>query len=259
MNIMGIEFTVGTKTKIELISANHGAVRVPLAQSFDYTPSFDEKRIFEFDRDEVAAIVTNFNGVEIRFDHFDSDSKLVDAAVNDLNPTATALVDDPTGYQDLNIIVNVRKKSDNKIFQSVLCKAVRLTGAAVAEPVRDEATISRSGVATNVLRIKGVGIEYTRALRAASTAFAQGAANSRVDKVAAIGSGADSIYYVWTVDHTPTAVTANSAINGSALIYILKNGTEYTGAVISGSTIKILLADFTANDVFEAYTTYVES
>ena len=78
---MGIEFVVGTHTKVELISGSHGAVRVPLAQTFDYTPSYDEKRIYEFDSPGIVAVVTNFNGVEVRFDHFDSDSKLVDAAL----------------------------------------------------------------------------------------------------------------------------------------------------------------------------------
>jgi hypothetical protein len=253
---MSIEFVVGTQTKIELVSANHGAVRVPLAQTFDYTPAFDEKRIFEFDSPEAVAIVTNFNGVEVRFDHFDSDSKLVDAVVNDLDPNATATVDDPSQYKDLCIVVNVRKKSDNSIFQSVLCKGVRLTGAAVAEPVRDEATISRSGVAVNVLRLKGVALEYTRALRASSTAFPQNVANSRADKVAAIDTGDD--YYEWTVDNTPQTVSAaKSALDGQSLIYVLKNGAEYIGAIVTGSKVQVPKADFGANDVFEAFTAYL--
>ena len=255
---MGIEFVVGTQTKIELVSANHGAVRVPLAQNFDYTPAFDEKRIFEFDSPEAVAIVTNFNGVEVRFDHFDSDSKLVDAMVNDLDPASTATVDDPSQYKDLNIVVNVRKKSDNSIFQSVLCKGVRLTGAAVSEPVRDEATISRNGIAVNVLRLKGVALEYTRALRASSTAFAQGTSNSREDSVAAANVGDTA--YEWSVTNTPTVVSASDAdLDGKSLIYVLKNGSEYKGATISGTKISVPKADFGANDVFEAFTSYIEA
>ena len=258
---MGIDFVVGTQTKIELVSANHGTVRVPLAQTFDYTPAFDEKRIFEFDSPEAVAIVTNFNGVEVRFDHFDSDSKLVDAMVNDLDPAATATVADPSQYKDLYIFVNVRKKSDNKIFQSVLCKGVRLTGAAVAEPVRDEATIARSGIAINVLRLKGVALEYTRAMRALSTGFAQGVANSREDSVAVAAPGTGpATAYTWDVTNTPQVVSASdSDLDGKALICVLKNGSEYTGATLTGSTISVPAADFGANDVFEAFTTYIEA
>jgi len=258
---MGIEFVVGTQTKIELVSANHGAVRVPLAQTFDYTPAFDEKRIFEFDNPEMVAVVTNFNGVEVRFDHFDSDSKLVDAMVNNLDPAAVATVDDPSQYKDLTIFVNVRKKSDNKIFQSVLCKSTRLTGAAVAEPVRDEATISRSGISINVLRLKGVALEYTRALRAHSTAFAQGTSNSRADSVAVVAPGTGpATAYTWDVTNTPQVVSAaHSTLDGKALMLVLKNGTEYVGATLTGSTISVPAADFGANDVFEAFTTYIEA
>ena len=256
---MGIEFVVGTHTKIELISANHGAVRVPLAQTFDYTPSFDERRIFEFDSAEAVAIVTNFNGVEVRFDHFDSDSKLVDAMVNDLDPNADATIDDPSQYKDLNIVVNVRKKSDNSIFQSVLCKAVRLTGAAVAEPVRNEATISRSGIAINVLRLKGVALEYNRAKRAGSTAFAQGLKNSRADVVAALDP-ADAHYYIFNTTNTPKAVAAaDPALDGKMLILVLKNGEAYDSALIAGTKVSIPAVDFGANDVFEVFTAYTDA
>lgn len=252
---MGIEFVVGTFTKLELISQTHGAVRVPLAQNFDYTPAFDERRIFEFDTADAVAIVTNFNGTEIRFDHFDTESKLVDAMVNDVDPGATAILDDPSHYQDLHIILNIRKKSDSSIFQSILARSVRLNGAASTEPVREEATIARSGVATNLYRLKGVAVEYTRAKRAGSTAFAQGSANSHVDKTATL----NVTVYEWTVDNTPQTVEANDPdLDGKSLILVLKNGAEYTGATITGSTIKIPSADFTANDVFEAFTTYID-
>lgn len=252
---MGIEFVVGTYTKLELISSTHGAVRVPLAQNFDYTPAFDERRIFEFDTADAVAIVTNFNGTEVRFDHFDTDSKLVDAMVNDVDPGATAILDDPSHYQDLHIVLNVRKKSDSKIFQSILARSVRLNGAASTEPVREEATIARSGVATNLYRLKGVALEYTRALRSGSSAFAQGSSNSHSDKTATLNVSV----YEWDVDNTPQTVKANDPdLNNKALILVLKNGSEYTGASLAGSTISIPSADFGANDVFEAFTTYLD-
>jgi len=252
---MGIEFIVGTKTKVELVSNTHGVVRVPLAQSFDYTPAFDERRIFEFDSDDAVAVVTNFNGVEIRFDHFDTESKLVDAAVNDIDPAATAPLDDPANYQDINLFLNIRKKSNDKIFQSVLIKGARLNGAAATEPVREESIISRSGVSTNVFRIKGVGIEYNRILLAGSSAFAQGSANSQADKTATLNV---SIFEV-TTDNTPQVVVANSSdLDGKAIILALKNGTETTVVSLTGSTIQIPQADFGADDVFEVFTTYID-
>lgn len=252
---MAIEFIRGKNTKLELISAAHGAVEVPLAQNFDYTPAFDERRIFEFDSADAVAVVAEFNGVEIRFDHFDSDSKLVDAMVNDVDPASTAIADDPSHYQDLTVFLNIRKESSQKIFQSVLVQGCKLNGAAAAEPVREEATISRSGAAVNVLRLKGVAIEYNRALRAGSTAFAQGSANSHADVTATL-SGGD---YIFTLTHTPqTVVAKDSNLNGKAIIYVLKNNNEYTSATLIGSVVHIPSADFSANDVFEVFTTYLD-
>ena len=253
---MAIEFVVGTRTKLELISASHGAVRVPLAQTFNYTPSFAERRIFEFDNDETVAVVTNFNGVEISFDHFDSDNKLVDAMVNDLDPAATAIADDPSNYRDIYMLVNVKKQSNNKIFQSVLVKGARLTGAAASEPVREEATLARSGVALNALRLKGAALEYNRALRSGSSAFAQGSANSQTDVEATLNVDK----YEFDVTNTPQVVSAADAdLDGKALILVLKNGEEYTGATLVGSTISIPDTDFGANDVFETFTTYLDA
>ena len=63
-----------------------------------------------------------------------------------------------------------------------------MSGAAAAQPVREEATFSRSGIGINVYRVKGAAIEYARALRLGSAAFPQGALNSEVDKLALINN-----------------------------------------------------------------------
>lgn len=253
---MAIEFTVGTNTLLELTSLLHGTVRVPLAQNFDYTPSFDERRIFEFDTSDAVAIVTNFNGVDIAFTHFDSNNQLVDAMVNDLDPGAVALVDDPSRFKDITITLNIRRKSDNKIFQSVLAKGVRITGAAAAEPVREEGVIARTGVATNVFRLKGVALEYNRVLRSGSSAFVQGSSNSQSDKTT-VTSGSDETF---DVDNNPQVVEANDpAINGKSIIHVLKNGDEYTGAIsIVGTTVSIPTTEFATDDVFEVWTSYID-
>ncbi|TDI97024.1 MAG: hypothetical protein E2O29_01960 [Deltaproteobacteria bacterium] len=253
---MGIETVVGTNTLLELVSQSHGAVRVPLAQNFDYTPAFDERRIFEFDSAEAVAIVTNFDGVEISFNYFDTDSKLVDTSINDLDPSAVATVDDPANYKEITIMLNIRRPSDSVIFQSVLCKFTRIRGSATGEPVREEGAITRDGTSTNVLRLKGVALEYSRLLRSGSSAFAQGNSNSQADKVAALVSG----NFEADTDNTPQAVEAADAdLNGKALILVLKNGDKFDNATLVGSTITIPEADFSTDDVFEAFTTYIDS
>lgn len=252
---MAIEFIRGKNTKLQLASATHGVVEVPLAQNFDYTPAFDERRIFEFDSADAVAVVAEFNGVEIRFDHFDSESKLVDAMVNDVNPAATAIVDDPAHYQDLTVFLNIRKESTQQIFQSVLVIGCKLNGAAAAEPVREEAAISRSGAATNVLRLKGVALEYNRVLRSGSSAFPQGLANSYSDVVAVPYLSK----YIVNLNHTPQLVKANDpSLNNTGLILVLKNNDVFTKAVLNGTTVEIPSADFGVNDVFEIFTTYLD-
>ena len=52
---------------------------------------------------------------------------------------------------------------------------------------------------------------------------------------------------------------ADPNLNGKALIYAMKNGAEYTGATISVSKVLVPEADFGANDVFEFFTTYIDS
>lgn len=252
---MGVEFVVGTDTLFELISETHGAVRVPLAQNFDYTPAFDERRIFEFDRSDAIAVVTNFNGVDISFNYFDTKSILVDTVVNDLDPAASAPLDDPSNYKELHALLNVRD-SDGKIFQSVLCKFIRVRGSATTEPVREEATITRDGAATNVFRLKGVAIEYSRVLKVGSSAFTQGSANSRSDKTAALVSGNQE----FSTDNTPVAITAaDPNLNGNKIVFVMKNGEEYTGTItVTGSVVSIPDANFATDDVFEVFTAFVD-
>jgi hypothetical protein len=166
------------------------------------------------------------------------------------------MADDPSQYKQVTILLNIRSKDTDKIFQSVLVKNVNLTGAAASEPVREEGQISRSGAGTNVLRIKGAAIEYNRVLRTPSTAFAQGAANSHADVVATL----DVTVYKFSVTNTPQTVkAANPDLDGESIIYVLKNGVAYTGATVAVKVVSIPVADFGANDVFEVFTTYIDS
>jgi hypothetical protein len=106
------------------------------------------------------------------------------------------------------------------------------------------------------LRIKGAAIEYNRVLRTPSTAFAQGAANSHADVVATL----DVTVYKFSVTNTPQTVkAANPDLDGESIIYVLKNGVAYTGATVAVKVVSIPVADFGANDVFEVFTTYIDS
>ena len=120
------ETVVGTRTKLELISQSHGSIRVPLAQSFDYTPNFSERTIFEFDNDEASLVVTSFDGVDVRFDYLDSDSKLVDASLNDLDPSLAVTTHDPSVLKETQVILNVRGE-DGLVSQSIIAKYMNIS------------------------------------------------------------------------------------------------------------------------------------
>ena len=89
-------------------------------QKFNITPRITERTINEFDDLEPALIVTNYEAVDCTFEYVDSDSNLVDAAINDQDPTATVVVDDPSAYQPFNLFANSKSLTTGKIFASTL-------------------------------------------------------------------------------------------------------------------------------------------
>lgn len=249
--MMAIEVIYGTGTKLSLVSQSHGSIRVPLNQNFDYTPRFTAKTIFEFDRTDAALSIATYEGTDVRFEHLDTDSKLVDAAVNDQDPGASIVVDDPSDYREVQIFLNF-KNSAGVIFQSVLAKGVKIKGSATTEPVRDESRITRDGEALNVQRIKGAAIEYSRAV-GSTPGFAQGAANDSDDITRTDGMS----------NSTYTLVNAFDALpNGNDYLLALVNGTDNEsldspyGISIMGSTVTITPA-LGATDIFELFTVYI--
>jgi len=244
------ETVVGTRTKLELVSQSHGAVRVPLAQSFDYTPRFTERTIFEFDNNEAALVVSTFDGSDVRFDYLDSDSNLVDSMLNDLDPTSSIVTHDPSVLREIQIILNIRNEN-GKIFQSVIAKGVRIRGVASTEPVREESTITIDGAATNVLRLKGGALEYNRILADTPDVSVYQQAippNSHTDKnFPAIAP------FEITFDNT--AVAFNEA--GDFGVLVLKNGEVATAGYTITSTKFTLDSEPASTDVWEAVTTYL--
>lgn len=246
------ETVVGTRTKLELISETHGSIRVPLAQSFDYTPNFTERTIFEFDNDEAALVVTSFDGVDIRFDYLDSDSKLVDAALNDLDPGSTVTVHDPSVLKESNIILNVRGE-DGLIFQSVIAKGVRISGISSTEPVREESTITIDGAATNVLRLKGAALLYSRIL--ANTPDA-----SVYDQVVPPNSSTDQNFAVSTPFKITLDKTAQAIDDaGTLAVLVLKNSEVVTtGFTITTTEFTVDDPGPLATDIWEVVTAYLD-
>ena len=247
------ETIVGTRTKLELVSKTHGIVRVPLAQSFDYTPRYDERTIFEFDNAEAALVVTSYNGAEVRFDYFDSDSKLVDAVLQDIDPGSTITVHDPSVLKSIHCILNVRNE-DGKIFQGILGKFVRIRGVAATEPVREESRITVDGTATNVLRLKGAGLLYTRALANAPdpSVYTQAVPpNSDTDQnFPAVGP------FEVTLNKNAELVEIKSVSQRNVLV--LKNGVETdTGWTLTATKFAVGSAP-AATDVWEVVTAYLD-
>lgn len=247
------ETVVGTRTKLELISESHGAVRVPLAQSFDYTPNFEERKIFEFDNDEAVLVVTNFDGVDIRFDYLGSDSKLVDAMLNDLDPGATVTQHDPSTMKEILTILNVRGE-DGLIFQSVLAKGVRVKGVASTEPVREESTITVDGGAINVLRFIGAGLLYTRILDDTPDAsvFTQSIPpNSRLDK-----NFPATTAFTITLDETAVAIDEA----GTLAVLVRKNGEAVdTGFTLTSTQFTVDDPGPSDTDIWEVITAFIDS
>ncbi len=246
------ETVVGTRTKLELISQTHGSIRVPLNQNFSYTPTFTERTIFEFDNPEAALVVTSFDGADIQFDYLDSDSKLVDAALNDLDPGAAVTVHDPSVLKEVNIVVNVRGE-DGLIFQSVLAKGVRISGITSAEPVREESSITVDGAATNVLRLKGAALLYSRVL--ANTPDA-----SVYDQIIPPNSSTDQNFAVSTpfkITLDKTAVAIDEA--GTLAVLVLKNGEPVTtGFTVTSTEFTVDDPGPLDTDVWELITAYTD-
>lgn len=245
------ETVIGTRTKLELVSQSHGIIKVPLAQSFDYTPRFTERTIFEFDRSEAALVVATFDGVDVRFDYFDSDSKLVDATINDLDPSSTLTVHDPSTMKEIQAVLNVRGE-DGLIFQSILAHGMRVKGIAAAEPVREESRITVDGAAQNVRRVKGGAILYTRMLHDTPDALVYLQAvppNSDTDQNFPSG--------------TPFEVTLDKSAEivdtaGNRYLLVLKNGDEVTTGFTVTSTKFTLDSAPADTDVWELFSVYLD-
>jgi|GEM_PF-6409453 len=249
-----METVIGTRTKLELSSRSHGIIRVPLAQSFDYTPRFSERTIFEFDRDEAAIVVTTFDGVDVRFDYFDSDSNLVDSVFNDLDPSSTITMHNPATLRAFNAMLNVRSETTGLIFQSVLAHGCRVRGVATVEPVREESRITVDAAAQNVRRLKGAAMLYSRMLANmpdASVYEQTDPPNSDVDQ----NFPAMSPYEITLNEATEEVDTA-----GTRYLLVLKNGEEADTAEFTVSATKFTLTSAPATtDVWEAWTAYIDT
>jgi hypothetical protein len=224
-----------------------------LAQSFSYTPRFTERTINEFDRLEAAAVLISFDGIDVRFDYFDTDSKVVDAALNDLDPTGV-VINDPSNLKMIQIILNIRDSAGN-IFESIFCRDVRIKGQGSEEPVKEESRITVDGSGTNVIRIKRHGILYTRILAdsPASSVYQQSLANgnSRLDK----NFPATAPFEV-NLDNPAVDLPTDFGF-GTKALQVRKNGVPVTtGYTLTANKFSIPTAPANT-DVWEVVTIYV--
>lgn len=235
-----MELIQGVRTKLVLVSYSHGAVRVPLAQSLNYTPKLTERNINEFDNLEIAQVVTTFDGVDITFDYLDSDSKLVDAMFADVDPGATVVIDDPSNYQKVNGFANLKGLDSGKIVASILIKQGRAKGSPYTEPVKEEARVTRDLSANNVLKIKGKAIAYDRFVASGwsgAGTFRQSVPPCNGTDIVLPGASG------YSGALTKTAVAYDGASGYD--LYVLKNGTDVTGVsgyIMTSGTFEVTVA-----------------
>lgn len=230
----------GVRTKVVLVSYSHGAVRVGLQQTFNITPRFTERTINEFDNLEPALIVTTYDAVDCTFEYLESDSALVDAAINDQDPTEDVIVDDPSAYQPLNLFANSKSLTSGKIFAATLVKGCMAKGSPYTEPVKEERRVTRDLTGLNVINIKGAGIYYQRMV-ASAPAYAQAIPpNAYADKTF------NSSYFV---NNAKDALLVQGAYD----MLVLKNGsTVTTGYTMSEHFFQLASAPVTT-DVWEVF------
>lgn len=235
----------GLRTKVVLVSFSHGSVRVGLQQSLNITPRFTERTISEFDNLEPAIIVTTYEATDCTFEYLDSDSKLVDAAVNDQDPAATVVVDDPSAYQPLTLFANSKSLTTGKIFASVLVSGCMVKGSPQTEPVKEELRVTRDLTGLNVLTVKGAGIYYQRMLPeipAAATYLQAVPPNAYTD-----------LYFTAGADKYVNNVKDAISVNGSYALLVLKNGVAVTSGYIMNKYYFHATDPLVSTDVWEVF------
>ena len=257
-----METIQGVRTKLVLVSYSHGSVRVPLAQSFDYTPRISERTLNEFDNLEPVQVVTFYDGIDVKFDYLDTDSKLVEAMFADTDPGATVTVDDPSNYKLVHIFANMKGLESGKIFASLVAKGCRTKGAPYTEPTKEEAKVTRDLSGLNVLKIKGAAMQYQRFVQSGFSGYSQVVppnynADSTMSGYSGYSgysgvSGADA--HAGTLDKTPVTYP----VSGKKYVYVLKNGvdvTDETGFTVDEGKLIVEYAP-DSQDIWEVFYLY---
>lgn len=235
----------GLRTKVVLVSFSHGSVRIGLQQTLNITPRFTERTISEFDNLEPALIVTTYEATDCTFEYLDSDSKLVDAAVNNQDPGATVVVDDPSAYQPLTLFVNSKSLTSGKIFASTLVSGCMVKGSPQTEPVKEEKRITRDLTGLNVLNIKGAGIYYQRMIsETPSTSVHLQTVPPNAYPDLNFTAGVDKY-----VNNTKDALLVNSAY----ALLVLKNGVAVTTGYVMNKYYFHVTDALLSTDVWEVF------
>jgi len=247
-----MESIQGVRTKLVLISRSFGAIRIPLAQSFNYTPRITERTINEFDNLEAAQVVTSFDGIDVTFDYLDSDSHLVESCFANADPGADVTIDDPTAYKQVNVFANMKGLESGKIFASILAKNCRAKGSPYTEPVKEEARVSRDLSGTNVLKVKGGAILYTRILAATPDV-------SVYEQIIPPNAYEDDNFPATTPFEVTLAKTGIDVGGSKYYLWVLKNGSEATTGFTVTDEKFTVDAEPEDTDIWEVFTVYIDS
>jgi hypothetical protein len=129
-----------------------------------------------------------------------------------------------------------------------LAKECKLKGAPYAEPVKEEATVGRDLSATNVVKVKGAGICYTRITADTTSAYQQ---------VVPPNAFAD-VKMAATTPYAATMPETGLLIGSVYYLWVLKNGVEVTtGFTLTATTFTPSVAP-TATDVWEVFSIFID-
>jgi hypothetical protein len=150
-----------------------------------------------------------------------------------------------------------------KIFASVLAKNCRCKGSPYTEPVKEEARVSRDLSGTNVLKIKGAGILYTRILPEGGTAYDQVMPpNAYTDLAFAGYSGYSGVSGTSGYSGAKVALAKTALVSDGVSgynLFVLKNGSEAeaTGYSMTSTTFEVL-SQPAVTDVWEVFSLYAD-
>lgn len=245
----------GVNSEFIVISKTHGKYSLGFVENFEVDVSHTNKRLFFFNKKEALAISV-FEGVSGRFGFLETEEKYLVSALMDIDPsTITIPNDDPSAYNEFNVILNVKNES-GVIEHGVFVKGCRISGLPETLAPREEQHGTCAYIAATRYKLKGGGIQYSRIVSSAP-------AYSTADDIEIVSSPTKY------ADLVTTAIDVNieNSITTRKYLAVYKNGTDITknatemaklsfGTGGSPLTTRITFTEFATTDVYDIYTPY---